>query len=174
MLGIIFIRLALYTGARKRNVLTMKWSDIDFTKKIWHIKKTKNGKPQDVPLTDDAMEILQGMKVTSKWVLPSDTSKSGHLEKPEGTWHKICAKAGIENLRIHDLRRTLASCLADFGASQHTIGIVLNHDDLKTTSIYARVSLEAVRQCMAKVTQMMNECTNAMHVNVTCAGTICV
>ncbi|KJV55634.1 phage integrase family protein [Orientia chuto str. Dubai] len=73
----------------------------------------------------------------------------------------VCAKAGIENLRIHDLRWTLASCLADFGASQHTIGIVLNHNDLKTTSIYARVGLESVRQFMSKVTQMMNECTGS-------------
>ncbi|WP_419538026.1 tyrosine-type recombinase/integrase [Orientia tsutsugamushi] len=77
-----FALLALYTGARKSNVLEMEWDNIDFERKIWHIPKTKNGKAQNIPLTDDAMEILQARKLisTSKWVLPSATSESGHLE----------------------------------------------------------------------------------------------
>ncbi|WP_306305433.1 tyrosine-type recombinase/integrase [Candidatus Orientia mediorientalis] len=126
---------------------------------MWHIQKTKNGKPQDVPLTDDAMEILQGMKVTSKWVLPSDTSKSGHLESPDKTWRKICAKAGIE--RIHDLRRTFATWIVDEDVSPYAMRVVLNHGSIHSTSIYARANLGLVRRIMAKVTQMMNECTGS-------------
>ncbi|KJV98862.1 phage integrase family protein [Orientia tsutsugamushi str. Sido] len=101
----------------------MEWDNIDFERKIWHIPKTKNGKAQNIPLTDEAMEILQARKFTSesKWVLPSATSASGHLEKPNNTWHRICKKAGIKNLRIHDLRRTLASCMSDAGASQRQL-----------------------------------------------------
>ncbi|WP_269189545.1 tyrosine-type recombinase/integrase [Orientia tsutsugamushi] len=77
-----FALLALYTAARKSNVLEMEWDNIDFERKIWHIPKTKNGKAQNIPLTDEAMEILQARKSisTSKWVLQSDSSKSGHLE----------------------------------------------------------------------------------------------
>ncbi|WP_342638160.1 site-specific integrase [Orientia tsutsugamushi] len=77
-----FALLALYTAARKSNVLEMEWDNIDFERKIWHIPKTKNGKAQNIPLTDEAMEILQARKLTSKskWVLQSDSSKSGHLE----------------------------------------------------------------------------------------------
>ncbi|KJV53440.1 phage integrase family protein [Orientia tsutsugamushi str. Karp] len=77
-----FALLALYTGARKSNVLEMEWDNIDFVRKIWHIPKTKNGKAQNIPLTNEMMKILQARKLTStsKWVLPSDTSESGHLE----------------------------------------------------------------------------------------------
>ncbi|KJW05828.1 phage integrase family protein, partial [Orientia tsutsugamushi str. UT144] len=64
-----FALLALYTGARKTNVLEMEWDNIDFKRKIWHIPKTKNGKAQNIPLTDEAIEILQARKLisTSKW-----------------------------------------------------------------------------------------------------------
>ncbi|KJV57292.1 phage integrase family protein [Orientia chuto str. Dubai] len=105
------------------------------------------------------MEILQGMKVTSKWVLPSDTSKSGHLESPDKTWRKICAKAGIE--RIHDLRRTFATWIVDEDVSPYAMRVVLNHGSIHSTSIYARANLGLVRRIMAKVTQMMNECTGS-------------
>ncbi|SPM45927.1 integrase [Orientia tsutsugamushi] len=60
-----FALLALYTGAGKSNVLEMEWDNIDFERKIWHIPKTKNGKAQNIPLTDEAMEILQARKLIS-------------------------------------------------------------------------------------------------------------
>ncbi|BAG41055.1 putative integrase [Orientia tsutsugamushi str. Ikeda] len=156
-----FALLALYTGARKTNVLEMEWDNIDFVRKIWHIPKTKNGKAQNIPLTDEIIEILQARKLTSKskWVLSTDKSKSGHLEYPYRGWYKICKKAGIKNLRIHDLRRTFASCMADEGAGQYIISAALNHSDIKSTSIYTKVSLEPVRQYMSKVTQMISDCS---------------
>ncbi|KJW03730.1 phage integrase family protein [Orientia tsutsugamushi str. Sido] len=58
-----FALLALYTGARKRNVLEMERNNIDFVRKIWHIPQAKNGKAQNIPLTDEAMEILQARKL---------------------------------------------------------------------------------------------------------------
>ncbi|WP_371222538.1 tyrosine-type recombinase/integrase [Orientia tsutsugamushi] len=156
-----FALLALYTGARKTNVLEMEWDNIDFVRKIWHIPKTKNGKAQNIPLTDEIIEILQARKLTSKskWVLSTDKSKSWHLEYPYRGWYKICKKAGIKNLRIHDLRRTFASCMADEGAGQYIISAALNHSDIKSTSIYTKVSLEPVRQYMSKVTQMISDCS---------------
>ncbi|WP_371220311.1 tyrosine-type recombinase/integrase [Orientia tsutsugamushi] len=69
-----FALLELYTGARKSNVLEMEWDNIDFVRKIWHIPKTKNGKAQNIPLTNEMIKILQARKLTSKskWGLPSD------------------------------------------------------------------------------------------------------
>ncbi|WP_258230742.1 tyrosine-type recombinase/integrase [Orientia tsutsugamushi] len=154
-----FALLALYTGARKRNVLEMEWDNIDFVRKIWHIPKTKNGKAQNIPLTDEIIEILQARKLASKskCVLSTDRSKSWHLEHPYRGWYKICKKACIKNLRIHDLRRTFASYMADEGAGQYIIRTALNHSDIKSTSIYTKVSLEPVRQYISKVTQIIRE-----------------
>ncbi|KJV74945.1 phage integrase family protein [Orientia tsutsugamushi str. TA763] len=89
-----FALLALYTGARKSNVLEMEWDNIDFERKIWHIPKTKNVKAQNIPLTNEIIEILQARKLTSKskWALPNDRTKSGHLEYPYREWYKICKR----------------------------------------------------------------------------------
>ncbi|KJV74058.1 phage integrase family protein [Orientia tsutsugamushi str. UT76] len=121
-------------------------------------QKTKNGKAQNIPLTDEAMEILQARKLTSKskWALPNDSSKSGHLERPYEAWNRICKKAGIKNFRIHDLRRTFASCLSDIGAGQYIIRAALNHINFESTSDYSIVSTELLREYMSKVTQMIS------------------
>ncbi|WP_371219076.1 tyrosine-type recombinase/integrase [Orientia tsutsugamushi] len=153
-----FALLALYTGARKSNVLEMEWDNIDFVRKIWHIPKTKNGKAQNIPLTNEMIKILQARKLTStsKWVLPSDNSKSGHLEQPYEAWNRICKKACIKNFKIHDLRRTFASCLSDIGAGQYIIRAALNHINFDSTSDYSIVSTELLREYMSKVTQMIS------------------
>ncbi|WP_252831428.1 site-specific integrase [Orientia tsutsugamushi] len=155
-----FALLALYTGARKTNVLEMEWDNIDFKRKIWHIPKTKNGKAQNIPLTDEAMEVLQATKSisTSKWVLPSDASRSGHLAHPNNAWKIICEKASIKNLRIHDLRRTFASCMGDAGAGQRTISIALNHMNPNSIMHYNIPCMELVRDYMSKATRIIREC----------------
>ncbi|BAG39741.1 putative integrase [Orientia tsutsugamushi str. Ikeda] len=138
----------------------MEWDNIDFKRKIWHIQKTKNGKAQNIPLTDEAMEILQARKSisTSKWVLPSATSESGHLSHPNTAWKIICKKASIKNFRIHDLRRTLGSCMGDAGASQSTISIALNHRNPNSTMHYNIPCMELVRQYMSMATKIISEC----------------
>ncbi|CAM79481.1 phage-related integrase [Orientia tsutsugamushi str. Boryong] len=161
-----FALLALYTGARKSNVLEMEWDNIDFERKIWHIPKTKNGKAQNIPLTDEAMEILQARKLisTSKWVLPSSTSESGHLSHPNTAWKIICEKASIKNFRIHDLRRTFASCMGDAGESQRTISIALNHINPNSTIPYTIACMELVREYMSKAIQIISECARSYNI----------
>jgi integrase len=105
-----FFLLCLYIGARCGNVLSMEWGDIDFTINEWRIPDTKNGEPMRIPLIEQVLEILHNrnhIQTTSKWVFPSKTSKSGYLEEPKTAWARILAWAGLKNLRIHDLRRTL-------------------------------------------------------------------
>ncbi len=147
-----FIYISLYTGARKNNVLSMRWDNISFTDQTWYIPDTKNGEPQTVVLVDKAIKILEVRKkqATSEWVFPSNTSSSGHLQEPKKAWKRICQKAGLKDLRIHDLRRTCGSWLAINGASQYVIGKALNHKSPKSTAIYARLSLDPVREFMEK------------------------
>ncbi|MDR2720844.1 MAG: site-specific integrase, partial [Puniceicoccales bacterium] len=138
-----FFLLCLYTGARKSNVQSMRWEDIDFSINEWRIPDTKNGDPQRVPLVDETLEILDNrihLKTTTPWVFPSEDSKSGHLQEPKAAWKRILERAGLANLRIHDLRRTMGSYQAINGESLVVIGGTLGHKSPQSTAIYARLS----------------------------------
>jgi len=153
-----FILIALYTGARKGNVLSMRWEDISFEQAVWYIKDTKNGDPQTAVLTEEAVKILERRKSASdsKWVFPSRTSKSGHFQEPRKGWERIIKRAGLKDLRIHDLRRTCGSWMALSGASQYVISKGLGHKSPQSTAIYARLSLDPVREFMEKSAKLTN------------------
>ena len=153
-----FFLTCLYTGARKGNVLSMKWENINFKDKMWYVPDTKNGEPQNVPLDDIAIEVLNRRKEnnSTKWVFPSELSASGHLEEPKKVWHRIVKKAGIRNLRIHDLRRTLGSWMANNGETLHVIGGTLGHKSPSSTRIYSRLHINSMRKGVKGAINNMN------------------
>lgn len=152
-----YIWMSLFTGARKSNVLAMRWEDIDFSLKIWRIPNTKNGEPLIVPLDDRAVALLKDIEQTSEWVFPSPASASGHLQDPKKAWKRILDRAGIKNLRIHDIRRTLGSYQAITGASLPIIGKTLGHKSQTATQIYARLDYDPVRESMKNALEKMFE-----------------
>ena len=151
-----YVSLSLLTGARRANVLSMKWQDINFARAEWRIKETKNGTPQTVALSPEAIEVLFNRKPTEAtvFVFPG-IGKAGHLIEPKKGWERILERAGIEDLRIHDLRRTLGSWQAKTGASLAIIGKSLNHKNQNTTAIYARLDLDPVRDSVNTATSAM-------------------
>jgi len=153
-----FFMLSLLTGARRDNVLTMRWKDMSFEHGIWTIPETKNGDLLKIPLSDEAKKILQNRRAVnfeSQWVFPSKHSKSGHLEEPKSAWKRILKKAGIEDLRLHDLRRTLGSWQAATGANSYVIGKSLGHKTQQATAIYARLNLDPVKESIDRATTAM-------------------
>lgn len=151
-----YILLSLLTGARKSNVLAMRWDQINLEVGLWIIPKTKNGSSHTIPVVQQALEILKNRyeNKISEWVFPSN-SKSGHLEDPKKAWRRILKRAKINDLRIHDLRRSLGSWQASTGASLAIIGKTLAHRNVSTTAIYARLNIDPVRDAMNKATQAM-------------------
>ena len=151
-----FFMISLLTGARKSNTLAMRWQDINFASATWRIEITKNSDPQTVHLPQQAVDILTGRKWKSEspWVFEG-TGASGHLADPKKAWTRILTEAGIENLRIHDLRRTLGSYQAATGANGYIIGKSLGHRSQQSTAIYARLNLDPVRVSVNKATDMM-------------------
>jgi len=81
--------------------------------------------------------------------------KTGHYAEPKSAWKRILEKAGIKNLRIHDLRRSLGSWQAATGANLSVIGKTLGHKNTSTTAVYARLNLDPVRESMNKAAQAM-------------------
>lgn len=161
-----YIYISLYTGARKANVLEMRWDEINFTTKEWRIPKTKNGDAVSLPLIKEAIEILKERKkqnakteleaLQQEYVFPSVTSKSGHLTDPKKAWHRILKEAQVKDLRLHDIRRTLGSYQAITGASLPIIGKSLGHKSSQATQIYSRMNLDPVRQSIEKAVKMMS------------------
>ena len=154
-----YILLSLLTGARKSNLLAMRWEELNLSQAVWTIPLTKNGSSQMIPLVPEAQAILNRRlraKHVSPFIFPS-RSKCGHLVEPKKAWQRILKRAGIQNLRLHDLRRSLGSWQAATGANLAVIGKTLNHKDMKSTAIYARLDLEPVRQAMEIATQAIWE-----------------
>lgn len=152
-----FFLLALLTGARRANVSAMRWSDIDLAAGVWRIAKTKNGTPQTVTLSPEAVTVLESRKAGGgEFVFPGEGATK-HIVEPKKAWATLLKAAGIENLRIHDLRRTLGSWQARTGASLPIIGKSLNHKTHQATAIYARLDLDPVRQSVNTATAAMME-----------------
>ena len=151
-----FFIVALLTGARRANLLEMKWADVDLGAATWRIGRTKNGSPQTVALVEPVVELLRIRRegIDSLFVFPGK-GKTGHLVEPKKGWSRLCKAAGIEGARIHDLRRTMGSWQAKTGASLPIIGKSLNHKNQTTTAIYARLDLDPVRSAMEKAAAAM-------------------
>jgi integrase len=155
-----FFLLSLLTGARRSNVQAMRWEEIDFDRAIWTIPAVsmKAGDAMTITLAPPAINTLSVRRrsVTSSWVFPG-RGKTGHLVEPKSAWRRILAAAGLHDLRLHDLRRTLGSWQAATGASLPIIGKSLGHKSTQATTVYARLELEPVRQSVNNATRAMLE-----------------
>jgi integrase len=150
-----YFLISLLTGARRSNVQEMQWSQINLDRAEWRIPTTKNGEPQTVTLTPEAVTILQTRRGCDPvWIFPG-TGATGHLVEPKKAWKRILDRAGLSDLRIHDLRRTLGSWQAKTGASLAIVGKSLNHKSPSTTAIYARLDLDPVRESVERATSAM-------------------
>lgn len=158
-----FFLMALLTGARRANVRGMRWADIDAESGEWRIPITKNGQPQNVPLVPEAIAILKARRETTPkdnpYVFPAarSDSKLGHMSGERKAWLRILDRAEIEDVRIHDLRRTMGSWQARTGASLIVIGKSLGHKSQQATAVYARLDLDPVRQSMETAASAMLE-----------------
>lgn len=156
-----YIMISLLTGARKSNVLAMRWNEINFDMQEWRIPETKNGESHTVPLSDQVMEILERRRAgtNSMFVFPSN-SKTGHYADPKRAWERILKRANIADLRIHDLRRTLGSWMAATGTTTAIIGKTLAHKSVQATKIYERLDLDPVRASVNRATDAIMDSVN--------------
>jgi integrase len=157
-----FLTLALASGARKSNVLAIRWSDISFERANWHIPISKNGEGYEVTLMPAALQVLRRRRGETPdnvdFVFPSH-GKSGHLVDLKKQWDKFRKRAGIPDVRIHDLRRTKGSYMAIGGVSLQHIGAVLGHRSLESTEIYAQLHQESLRHAIENGDAIMQQMT---------------
>jgi integrase len=157
-----FVPLALMTGARKRELLDAKWEDFDFERKVWVIPMTKSGRPRHVPLIPEVVFLLhrlrealpklmsQQLLLEIPWVLPNP--KTGKPFKTIfNSWNTARHEAGVEDLRIHDLRHSFASALVNNGVPIYDVQKLLGHQDVRTTERYSHLAPERLRASAANV-----------------------
>jgi len=135
--------LLLLTGARVSEMLGAKWAWLDRNLKVISLPDSKTGKKL-IYLSDAALEVLDKQSVLSgksKFIFPSHQEGKHFVGLPK-SWAKICERAGLEGVRIHDLRHTAASIAVGQGASLPLIGKLLGHTQAQTTMRYAHVDVD--------------------------------
>ena len=158
-----FVKLCLFTGARRANVAAMREEELDIARSTWTVPglKSKSGKAMPLHLSAEAVAIIKPRTGhESGYIFPS-YGKSGHFIEPKSTWAKILERAGLKDLHLHDLRRTLGSFQAALGASLPVIGRSLGHRNTAATQIYARLNLDPVRASVDAATAVMVGAVNA-------------
>lgn len=156
-----YFLLSLLIAQRAGTMQSMRWDALDLDRGTWRLETTKNGDPLTVILVDSAVQILRRRMVdreSSEWVFPSHgvvVSKTGHIKNQKAAWKRICERAELDNVRIHDLRRTAASWMAADGTSLQIIGKFLGHKSLQATQIYSRLDQAPVRRAAETGSQKM-------------------
>jgi integrase len=154
------IRLLLLTGARRGEVLAMRWADVGLTEGIWSKppSSTKQKEHHQVPLSAPARQLLsdlQAQQAGKRHVLPTfvfpGTGATGHRIELKKDWRQLTKAAQISELRIHDLRHSYASQLVSGGASLPLVGALLGHANPSTTARYAHLAHDPLRAATERV-----------------------
>ncbi|MCI4364367.1 MAG: tyrosine-type recombinase/integrase [Thermoplasmata archaeon] len=123
-----FFRLIAYTAARSGEVRSAQWSEIDFDQKLWTIpgEKAKNGKAHPIPLSSGAVALLTARRTVAGPVFPADSAE-GYMQKPNRAAQRLSKATGFP-VRPHDLRRTVATRLAEMKIAPIVIELILGHE----------------------------------------------
>ena len=164
------IRLLVFTGARLSEILNLRWDQVDFDRKLIIIPQGKTGR-RIIYINPPTLEILASRRQSprSEWVLPG--AKPGqplvNLRKP---WYRLRAKAGLNDVRIHDLRHNFASVAAGGGLSLPVIGRLLGHTQPATTARYAHLAADPLRQANDRVASHLSSAMTAKSESKTRTG----
>jgi integrase len=149
----VFVQTSLHmlieTGARKSEVLSAAWKDIQFEDGLWRLPDTKSGKPQIIPLSASILARLRLLPHAGDWLYPS-VSGEGHRQDIKRHWDKVRKAAGIPDVMLHDVRRTFGLHIAR-SAGLHVASKLLRHSSIKVTEEhYAPLGIDELRTSLEK------------------------
>ena len=147
------IRLVMLTGCRKREVLHLKWEDVDLEAAELRMPDTKTG-PRKVSLSPVALRILRDIPRAedSPWVIPGRV-EGRPMRNIDEAWWAVCHMAGLKDIRIHDCRHSFASRALALGHSLPMIGRLLGHSEVQTTERYAHLTADWVRDSAVRISE---------------------
>lgn len=149
-----FLLFALATAGRREECLQMTWDEVSLDQQLWHIPalRSKNGKSRTVPLNDVALQVLKRRAASrrSDYVFPG--RDSGPLNNPTKAFKRVLERAGIADLKIHDLRRSAATILINNGGNISQAQKLLGHSTSTLTATrYAFLAESQVRDASERV-----------------------
>ena len=147
------IRLLVLTGCRRNEILGLRWTDVDFDSGELSLTDSKTG-ARIVPLPPAAAEVLAALPRIpgNPWVVPGK-KRGTHLRNLNDSWDRIRRRAGLDGVRLHDLRHSFASRALALGEGLPMIGELLGHSQVNTTARYAHLARESVRASTARVAE---------------------
>jgi integrase len=157
------IRLLLLTGARRSEILTLRWQEVDLSRRRLLLHDSKTG-PKVIHLNDGAVAVLSALPRVrdNPYVIVGHVTGT-HLVNIHKTWDLVRTLAGLEDVRIHDLRHSFASLAAADGASLPMIGKLLGHNQPRTTARYTHLADDPVHQLNQRVGAAIGNAMRGSH-----------
>ena len=155
--AITTIRLLMLTGCRKTEIMTLRWKHVDLDRAEMRIVNGKTG-DRTVHLSPSAVNVLAALprEPDNPWVVPG--AKPGkHMTDIDGAWQSIRARAGLHDVRIHDIRHSFASRALALGEGLPIIGRLLGHRRVETTARYAHLARDSVRESAERIAASIAE-----------------
>jgi len=143
--AILAARLLILTGCRLNEIMTLQWAHVDLAERVLRLPDSKSG-AKVVHIGEPAVELLRDAQRIddTPWVI-AGTLPGKRLSDLQPFWQRVRARAGLKNVRIHDLRHTFASTAVASGQGLPMIGKLLGHTQVQTTARYAHLAAEPVR-----------------------------
>ena len=151
------IRLLILTGCRKSEILSLRWEEVALDQAELRLTDSKTG-ARVVSLSEPAVKLLAGLPrlPDNPWVLPG-RKPGAHLRKLDDAWQAVRTRADLHDVRLHDLRHSFASRALALGEGLSMIGKLLGHARIETTSRYAHLARDSVRESAERVAASIAE-----------------
>jgi len=152
----LIISTALNTGMRKGEILALTWNQIDLRQRLIKVIKTKSGEDREIPINNVLFELLKGLKKNSDYVfINSKTSKP--FKSVQHSFKNACHRAGIKNMRFHDLRHSFASRLIQKGCDIETLRAILGHYSITVTERYIHTDRDQKQKAVNLLSKVKKE-----------------
>jgi integrase len=150
------VQIALNTAMRLREILYLKWCNVDFNRNIIVVTKTKSKKNRNVPMNGLVTETLQGIERKSEYVF-CDPKTGEPYHSIKTTFGKALKRAGLEGVRFHDLRHTAATMMVMSGVDLVTVKEILGHSSIEMTMRYAHPTAEGKMNAVKTLERQMKD-----------------
>jgi len=160
------IKLLLFTGARRNEVTHAKWEYVSWEKRTLLVPRAKSGRPRSIHLNSAALELLRSIARTedNPYIFPSPVTgrPSPSMHFP---WWRIRDRAGLSDMRLHDLRHSFASFLVNQGVSLYVVQGLLGHTQARTTQRYAHLASDTLSDAVEVIRNVVLHPSGSSHAN---------